>query len=224
LKVLFLEGLPGTGKSTGAHHLAEGLVARGFLVNAPQEMDPENPLHVGTLDEMGAAMTDIHLTYTPEQFAALALDRYRTLDPLEALFLFESFPFQSHVRVLLQMNAELTLIHEFWSNLQDVLDPLDPGLIYFESPDAAAAIGAAFSLRGQEWTQYVVSALEGTAFAQARGLSGIDCALQMFRVYGALLPELVGSWRFKRLVLPARTTSFEERDRLLLEWSLQVSG
>ncbi len=56
LHILFIDGLPGSGKSTAA--LAVGVCVSNSRIFA--ETAPNHPLLVGAPDQMGAAFADIH--------------------------------------------------------------------------------------------------------------------------------------------------------------------
>lgn len=170
-------------------------------------------------------MPDIHLRYSPEEFAELALEKYRSFvsEPTPpAVTVFESFPIQTHVRVLMQMGASTETITGFWDRLQFVLEPANPALVFFEDSDPIGGLAATMEMRGEEWTRYVVESLEQTPYAIARGLSSKHGVLQMLEAYAGLMADAVQSWRFNKLVLPARPASFVDRDKEIAQWVLST--
>jgi hypothetical protein len=216
-RLLFVDGLPGSGKSTAAAEIGrrcpDSLV---FL-----ETHPNHPLLVGAPDTMGAAFGSIHQDHTTESFAAAALqklDAFLEEARPDARYAFESHPLQSTVRVLLQLDAREPAVLKFWSDLQDRLEPVEPWLLYFRESDPGQAMEAIFRKRGLEWQSYMVEALSQSPWMKARGLSGVAGLLDMVRHYAAWIDRLVDSWRFPMLALPARPESYEARTNTLIEW------
>jgi hypothetical protein len=79
-QILFIDGLPGAGKSMAAKAVGGSFSdSRVFVESAPN-----HPLLVGTPDRMGAAFADIHEIHSADSFAAEALGRlessWRALD------------------------------------------------------------------------------------------------------------------------------------------------
>lgn len=219
--VLFFEGLPGSGKSISSANLASALAGGGFDIELFQETTPGHPLRVGEVDEVGAAMADIHLRYSAADFASAALDRYREFISnrrSSQISIFESFPIQSHVRVLMQMDAPGEAIWEFWTDIQSALDPVSPALVFLRDTDAVPALTETMEKRGDEWSRYIVEALEQTPYAVARQLKGVPGVLQMLGEYGALMDEAIARWRFPTLVLDARPANFDVRDEMVSNW------
>src|SRR6516162_7677064 len=70
-RILFVDGLPGSGKSTAAAEIGrrcpDSLVFR--------EMHPNHPLLVGVPDRMGAAFGTIHRVHTADSFATMAIQK-----------------------------------------------------------------------------------------------------------------------------------------------------
>jgi hypothetical protein len=86
-------------------------------------------------DPMGAAFADIHKIHSWDLLAAAALGKMESLlktARCDVLYVFESHPIQSTVRVLFQLDAPQTSILQFWSDLQDRLAFVQPRLIYFQ--------------------------------------------------------------------------------------------
>lgn len=75
-------------------------------------------------------------------------------------------------------------------------------------------------MRGPVWESYLIAALEQTPWMQARALSGVEGADKMLVGYADLVDQLVDSWRFPMLKLPARPESYEARTNALTKWAV----
>jgi hypothetical protein len=216
-QILFIDGLPGSGKSTAAEAVGGSISdSRVFVESAPN-----HPLLVSTPDQMGAAFADIHERYSAGSFAAAALGRLESF--LEGaghnvLYVFESHPIQSTVRVLFQLDAPQTTILQFWSNLQDRLAVVQPRLIYFQESHPLQALKEINRKRGPIWESYLVEALEQSPWMRARALSGVEGADQMVVAYADLIDQLAKLWRFPILKLHARPENYEARTDMLIRW------
>ena len=216
-RIVFIDGLPGSGKSTAAAAIGRQLPnSRVFL-----ESDPHHPLLVGVPDEKGAAFADIHEFHSAGSFATAALEKLEGfLASTEGgtCYVFESHPIQSTVRVLLQLDAPEVTVLKFWSELQERLASGEPLLVYFEESEPRQALTDIIRTRGSAWESYVVDAFNRYPWMKARGLSGIGGILEMIAQYSALTDRLVGSWRFPLLKLAARPANYQERTDLLIDW------
>jgi hypothetical protein len=159
ISILFIDGLPGSGKSMAAEAVGRHLPhSRIFLESAP-----DHPLLATTPDRMGAAFADIHQIHSWDSFAAAALRKLEVFLETardDVLYVFESHPIQSTVRVLFQLDAPQTLILQFWSDLQDRLDFRQPRLIHFQENDPLQAIKDIARKRGPAWEAYLLEALK----------------------------------------------------------------
>jgi hypothetical protein len=212
-RILFIDGLPGSGKSTAAAEIGRRCPdSRVFL-----EMHSNHPLTVGV-----PPFGTIHQVHTPDSFAARALqklDAFLEKAGSDVRYVFESHPLQSSaVRVLFQLDAPELAILKFWSDLQDRLAPVEPWLLYFRESAPDQAMEAIFRQRGLVWQGYVVEALSQSPWMKERGLSGVAGVLEMVRHYAAFIDRLVDSWRFPMLSLAARPGSYEGRTNALIEW------
>jgi hypothetical protein len=217
LRIEFIDGLPGSGKSTAAvavgHRLPGSRVFLGSHVG--------HPLLVGVPDERGAAFADIHQIHSAETFAAAALEK---LDGFLASaesgtsYIFESHPIQSTVRVLLQLDAPEVTVLKFWSELQHRLGSTQPRLVYFQENDPQQAFIEIIRARGPAWELYVMDAFNRYPWMKARCLFGVGGILEMIGQYSALSDRLVALWRFPVLRLAARPASYQERTDALIEW------
>ena len=218
-QILFIDGLPGSGKSTAAKAVGDRLPdCRVFAESAPN-----HPLLVGTPDAMGAAFANIQEVHSADSFANAALERLETFFKVarcDVLYVFESHPIQSTARVLFQLDAPQTAILQFWSDLQDRLAFAQPRLILFEEDDPLRAFETINRERGANWMQYVLEAFEHYPWMQARDLTGFQGINQMILAYADLLNRLADQWRFPMLKLPARPDSYELREDALTKWAM----
>ena len=216
-QILFIDGLPGSGKSTTAMEVGKRFPqSRVYLESAA-----DHPLLVGSPDAMGAAFGKIHEVHSAESFAIAALDRLSAFIKAaddRAFYVFESHPIQSTVRVLLQLDASESLIEEFWRNLQDRLVSSEPRLLYLRESDPSQALLEIMQKRGPAWKGYVVEAFGHFPWMKSRGLSGIEGVRAMFVEYSSAIDHLLATWRFPSLALPARPASYEERSDTAFRW------
>jgi len=220
-QILFIDGLPGSGKSMAAEAVAGSISdSRVFVESAPN-----HPLLVSTPDQMGAAFADIHERHSAASFAAAALGRLESFLEEGAghnvLYVFESHPIQSTVRVLFQLDAPQTTILQFWSDLQDRLAVVQPRLIYFQERNPLQALKEINRKRGPTWENYLLEALEQSLWMRARALSGVKGADQMVIAYADLIDQLAELWRFPILKLPARPENYEARTDALTKWAME---
>jgi len=176
---------------------------------------------VGVPDEKGAAFAHIHEVHSADSFAAAALERLNAfLGSADAgvPYVFESHPFQSTVRVLMQLDAPEPMLMKFWSELQERLESADVRLLYFRENDPRQAFTDIMGVRGTAWQNYVVEAFNHYPWTKARGLSGIEGALRVIDHYAMLIDRLLASWRFDVLILPARPASYPERTEAFIRW------
>jgi hypothetical protein len=216
-QIVFIDGLPGSGKSTAAEALGRSVPDSRIFV----ETAPGHPLLVGAPDQMGAAFAGIHKAHSADSFAAAALGRLESFlagAGHHVLYVFESHPIQSTVRVLFQLDAPQTTILRFWSDLQDRLAVAQPRLIYFSERDPLQALKEINRKRGPTWERYLIEAFEQSPWMQARGLSGAEGADQMLVAYADLIDRLSDLWRFPILKLPARPENYEARTDSLTKW------
>ena len=212
-KLILIDGLPGSGKSTSGQQVAERISASGRPAQLLVETQSNHPLHVFPTDDMGAAWSDIHLRTTADRFAARSLELWTSfLGRTDATsFVLESYPFQSSVRVLMQMDAELDTILEYWNAWQTIV-PRDEGfLIYFKEADPVALIESACRSRGEEWTNYMCRSCEQMPYAANRGWVGIDAVKGLILDYAELMDTLVAMAHLPVLTLPARPVGYDDR-------------
>ena len=209
-KLIFVEGLPGLGKTTTASKIASRLRSNAIPVNLLLEKQPEHPLNVGgDLHPAGntPGQAFFHL-YTPDSFVEESIKRWKefvaTAIQAQSVNVLDSYPFQNSIRVLMQMDSTNQLMSDYANQVETLVMPLQPVLFYFNQPDMALAFSQMreiSALRGQEWTEYVTQLVTSCPYAEARHLAGFSGVLAFLSAYKDLLDSLLRQSRIPRLIL-----------------------
>lgn len=214
---VLIDGLPGSGKSTSGELLAQQLEAGGLAAQVYSETSLTHPLHVVPPEEKSAAWADIHLQLTAQEFAERSLDRWRTFlaSRLPGWHILESYPFQSSVRVLVQMDAGDDVVTAYWEAWRRLIEREASALVYFHEPQPLALLREAMDKRGPGWTAMMLRAFEQMPYAANRGWSGEQAALGLITAYAQIMERLVATVNPPAIMLEARPASYAERqDRL----------
>jgi hypothetical protein len=209
-KLIFVEGLPGSGKTTTASWLASRLKSERLMVNLFLEHQPEHPLNVGGhLHPSGSTTGEaFFLRYTSASFVQESLQRWqafvRAALQVAAISVLDSYPFQNTVRVLLQLNATPACMRAYAGQVAALVMPLQPVLMYFHHRDLIHAfhnLRHISAQRGTAWTDYVVELITHCPYAMARHLEGFSGAVAVIRDYKQLTDALLRQSRVPRIVL-----------------------
>jgi hypothetical protein len=209
-QLIMVEGLPGLGKTTTASWLAVRLSDEHLPVCLYLESQPEHPINVGgDLHPAGDVTGETYFQrYRPASFIQESLQRWQAFvdDAMQtdAISVLDSYPFQNSIRILLQMDAALDDMREYAAQVEALVMPLRPTLIYLSHRDVAhsvqhfSEIGAQ---RGEAWMDYVARLIAHCPYGEARHLDGASGVLTFIRDYKQLTDALLRESRLPRIVL-----------------------
>jgi hypothetical protein len=206
-RLIFVDGLPGSGKSRTTQYVARELEQRGIPCRLFREREPDHPLNVGGDLHPSGSTTGARLfaAYTVDAFAKESLARWNAFVAearhSERVNVLDSYPFQNSVRVLSQMDADPMTLATYQSRLEETTAGLAPVLIYLDPGDPGRALRAIAEQRGPAWTDYVIAVVTECPYASSRGLQGMEGAEAIMRAYKHLLDESVARFPFPKLVL-----------------------
>jgi hypothetical protein len=205
MKLVLVEGLPGSGKTTTARWLVGALAGRGVGARLLREDAPEHPLKVGGPLHPGGTTTGAALfaRYTVERYADESLARWASFAAAadDGVRVVEAFPWQNAARVLFQMDAPMERILEYAAAVEDLLAPRRPVLVYLERRDAVATFLETAAERGVGWTAPSVAIITDSPMARRHGLRGFDGALRFIALYKEFLDAVRAASRLPAVVL-----------------------
>jgi len=201
-KLIIIDGMPGSGKTTCARMVSDLLNNWGISNQCILEQQPNHPLFI--LDRHFNKEDDREA----DEFIRLLQSKYRSFvhEQLQAsheVVIIESVLFQDTINTSFHGGMNEDKLRGFANSLQEILSPLNPALIYYFQIDTEAQWRYICSVRGNQWGP--VSFKTDEDFYEA-GL--------LWRGSQAFVRDIVDTWDIPKLVienLDYLWTEYEER-------------
>ncbi|WP_235527537.1 hypothetical protein [Burkholderia sp. Leaf177] len=190
-RLVIVEGIMGSGKSTAVRFIANRLQAAGQLAVPIHERT--NPHPVRATDEL-EHWFEPWRDATPENLADRALARWAALvEDMRAdttIRVFDGQLFHGDLTHLLLMEAASALIFAYIRKLAAVIAPLNPFVLYFWQEDVEEAIRTVCAERGPEWIDYQVNWKLAAPYCVRNGFMGLDGLISLYRDYRRVTDDL----------------------------------
>lgn len=194
MRLLLIEGLPGTGKTTLASHLCASALNEGRKSRWYLEEAADHPVHPHSL---GALKSRADYPSQCLQRWQRFVDEARSTGTLHIL---EGSAFQSTVRFMMEQGR--ADIDDYIDEFEKILAPLSPSFIYLRPENAEKHLRATAIHRGPGWTRKVAVYIEQTPYARSHGLRGESGMHRFWADYAGLCDALVN-----RLSMPLSRTA-----------------
>jgi len=202
-KLVIVEGIMGSGKSTATRNIARRLEESGIAaIGITEGVDP-HPIRFdwdepwSEMSAADAARSQI-AKWRSYVTSSLALERISIVD---------GQLFHGNLTALLLLEADKDTIAAYCREIVAVIAPLRPLLIYLRQDDVERAVHTVSAQRGETWVDYQVDWKLGSPYARRRGLAGLDGVVALYRDYRALTDQL-----FADLAIPKISIETSEQD------------
>lgn len=194
-RFIFIEGIPGAGKTTAVENLANWIGRVGIEARPVWE---DAPMRVAlSLAHPQAVWRDV----TTEQYVERSLDLWRDFvheaERSAAVTVCDGLLFHGNMADLLLMDTVPALLHAYVLRVLDVLDVLKPAVIYLRRDDLAAALRAICDERGSAWEAYQTGWKLASPYAMRRSMRGFDGLVRFYQDYRDVCDDI-----FARLDVP----------------------
>lgn len=202
-KLVLVEGLPGSGKSTTSHLLALHLERHGRPVRWYWENEMPHP--VVTSEAMQRALTG---SDPPEEFLDGVRVNWRglaaTLGGSADSAVLESSFLQSVVHPMFLRGYDEARILAHVLEVERSIRRLSPVLVLLRQEDVAGAFEATCARRGAWFVEFLMDRMAGTPYGRAHGVTTRDGLVRYLEAYRDLSDRLVGHLGIQAVVLDAR--------------------
>ncbi len=203
-RLILIDGLPGSGKSTTAQYLAMQLQRNGFEARWFYETESDHPIYTELADGQDTL-----------EFVETTLAKWRSFahraGESDVVTILESSIFQCTVEELLLANVERDEIREFAHSVQAIVGHLKPILIYLYQDDVELALREICRKRGADWQDWFVDEITTKPFARSENLTGFGGLVAFYRICRGLTDELFAE--FECLKIGVETSGGDWRDR-----------
>lgn len=189
-RLVLIEGLPGSGKSTLAQVLLRRLTACGVPATWWYEEQKGHPVYVfhdaASLHQVIADLRD----GLYRQVVAAALDTWRAFArdvcASDRVIILDSCLFGYLTWSLFPNNVPVEDIHAYLAEVEGIIRPLKPGLIYFYQDDVAGSLRRICDRRGSAIERAYTENATGSAYGKSHGLRGFAGMVDFWTAYRAI--------------------------------------
>ncbi len=215
-KLILIDGITGSGKSTTAQFLANQLKNNGIKVKWYHEEEDNHPLDCGDDIEVFSSQTEMYdfLETTPELWRQFV----KLVGQSDKVHIIESFLFQDTIRLLFQNNLERERIADFAQEIEEIIKPLEPALIYFYQQDAEKSIRTIWKRRGLAWKKWFIDSDIQTPYVKESSLTGESGVIKLWSDYQKFTNQLFKRYQFKKLSIENSAGNWHDYRQKILDF------
>lgn len=192
-RLILVDGIPASGKSTTAQWIALELRKRKVTVDWFMDEHRGNP--VTNWDALGTNQF-IQKTYEMWDGFSQAISAANTVMVLEGCL------FQHFMARLLAEDIQRDEIRRCILTVGEMIRPLQPALIYYDQADVALALKTFwYAERGTEWSDYMLAGLESSPYATGRHLTGFSALTAYYQEFQTLAHQLLQDLGIRTLTI-----------------------
>jgi hypothetical protein len=183
-RLILVDGLPGSGKSTASQWIEKQLSLNGTSASWHYEISATNPLRVGVKPHN---VTDDKLL---DHGVQTWVDCVAGLTNADHVTVLDAGLFQHVILGAFHRNFPVEEIAHYFQRIEAVLVKTNPAFIHFSPTHASDHIARSYSNRGAKFTDRLVDWTAQSSFSKERGLEGHSGSLEFWREYHVLCSGL----------------------------------
>ncbi|MCP4179591.1 MAG: hypothetical protein GY756_17670 [bacterium] len=196
-KLIFIDGITGSGKSTTAHYIARQLEKNNIKVKWYYEEEMDNPFA-----EIEKDKNESELHFVERFMATAPAQRRAFVDKVkhdDFVYIVESFLFQDIIEILLRSDIERDRIKKYCTQLIDEVNSLNPVVIHFYQEDVEKSIRRNWKRRGDDWKKWFLYKFAKCPYCYNRNLTGENGAIKLWDDLTDISLELFNEFNYQKL-------------------------
>ncbi len=214
--LILVDGITGSGKSTTAQFLASQLNKNGINVKWYHEEETNHPLAYEEDVEVFTSQseTEKFLETIPQLWCEF-VKQVRCSDKIHII---ESHLLQDTVRILFQNNIEKAKIMDFVHEIENIIKPLNPILLYFYQHNVNCSIRKVWNRRGPAWKKWFIDSDIQTPYVKSSGLTGEVGVIKLWSDYQSFTNHLFERYQFKKLSIENSDNEWDDYQLRILDF------
>lgn len=209
-RLIMVEGVPFTGKSTTSEYIATQLGLNGYPAHWVSEgmlLQHHFP-HALAVIERQQALSETVLRAEWSGFV-------ETVQAAAAIFVVDSALSYAAVDLLLMEDRPMEAIHAELRHIAELCVPLQPRVIHLTG-DVERLVPDSIAERGEDWQEHLIQQAEAAPYQQARGRSGLAGAMSLTHDFQMLMHSVLAHDDWSTLTLDVTSLNWPAHRRSLL--------
>jgi hypothetical protein len=219
-RLIFVDGIMGSGKSTTARWLARLYRRAGISARSVPEARPHPTNVFRSLPHWKQPWLDL----TPEDLMTRSYTNWQAFVTRvlsnSHIFVFDGQLFHGDFTCLFLMACPPAVLNQYVHTVLQLTQPLHPIIIYCYQADVAQALSRIGGQRGQGWVESQVAWKVASPYGQEHGLAGIDGWKQLYQDYRQVTDMCVQTLSNPKIKIETSAgewSSYQTRIRTFLE-------
>ncbi len=212
-RLILVEGMPGTGKSTASQFIHQQLHSNGHLSRWCHEEAETHPVCLFYQPQRHHSWSDyIEDVVSRWQSYAYELHEQDQIDVLDVAIL------QNHVRSMLIFNCDRNAILDLVCRIESLIASLDPVLIYLRPKDIEKNFRDVVEVRGQRMLELWIESHDQYPYTRRRQVGGFPGFIAFWEEFGEISDQVFEDLAITKVRQDISNNDWIERYRELLDF------
>jgi len=209
-KLILVDGITGSGKSTSAHFIARQLEKNGISAKWLYEEEKDHPLSlVFDIEDIKEFL---------ENFLKQLIIFVNEINNNDVVYVVESFIFQAILQKSLLEDCNKKLFNEFYQHYCSIIAKLNPVVILFYQNDAEFAMRENWERRSNLWKNFMVSRIENSKFCKNRNLTGEKAYFVFWQEMADITIDFFNGFEFKKILIENSAHDWDNYRKQILDY------